>query len=50
MVLKVCKSKSVKKCVVFFLSDMVNDTLMNFIDGTPPTTSIPIIPTEHPGN
>merc|ERR1711935_124146 len=29
--------------------DMVNDTLMNFIDGTPPTTSIPIITTQHPG-
>ena len=43
MILK-SKSKSV------FISDMVNDTLMNFVDGTPPTTSIPIIPTEHPGN
>lgn len=29
--------------------DNVNDTLMNFIDGTPPTTSIPIISTQHPG-
>ena len=43
MILK-SKSKSV------FISDMVNDTLINLIDGTQPTTSIPIIPTEHPGN